>query len=150
MDAVDILVIGTDPPCPRCDLLAVRAQQAAEGLQRPVTVRHVCVDSVETAAVGHAVNRQVGTPPQVAKEAGIAVDWERRDKLVQEQRRLVGDESRAAETWTPALDALLDPCREAAEAVGFLMTPVLVVNGTVVHHGSVPTVEQVREWLVSA
>ena len=143
-------MIGTDPPCPRCDLLAVRAQQAAEGLQRPVTVRHVRVDSVETAAVGHAVNRQVGTPPQVAEEAGSRWIGSAGTSSVQEQRRLVGDESRAAESLDSALDALLDPCREAAEAVGYLMTPVLVVNGTVVHHGSVPTVERVREWLVSA
>ena len=34
-------------------------------------------------------------------------------------------------------------------SVGFLMTPILVVNGAVKHHGSVATVEQIREWLVS-
>jgi hypothetical protein len=150
MDNIDVLVIGTDPPCPRCDLLAVRAREAAETLERPTTVRHVLCDSAEAAAVAQVLNRRIGTPPQVAEVAGIGTDWERRDELVREQRRLVGPEARAAETWTPALDTLMDPCREAAEGVGFLMTPVLVVNGVVKHYGSVPTVEQVREWLVSA
>jgi hypothetical protein len=37
-----------------------------------------------------------------------------------------------------------------AEAVGFFMTPILVVNGTAKHHGNVPTVEQIREWVVLA
>ena len=90
------------------------------------------------------------TPPQVAEAAGITINEKRRDELVRLRRELVGPEARAAETWTPALDALMDPCREAAEGAGFLMTPVLVVNGVVVHHGSVPTEEQIREWLVSA
>jgi hypothetical protein len=78
------------------------------------------------------------------------VNWERRDALVEERRGIVGAAARPAETWTPELDALLDPCRRAADSVGFLMTPVLVVNGVVRHHGSVPTVALIREWLVSA
>jgi hypothetical protein len=78
------------------------------------------------------------------------VDWGHVDGLVEERRRVVGEEARAAQTWTPELDALLDPCREAAETLGFFMTPILVVNGTVKHHGSVSTTEQIREWLVSA
>jgi Thioredoxin domain len=72
------------------------------------------------------------------------------DGLVEERRRVVGAEARAAQTWTPELDALLDPCREAADSLGFYMTPILVVNGIVKHHGSVSTVEQIGEWLVSA
>ena len=146
---IDVLVIGTDPPCPRCDLLGLRAHEAAEALERPVTIRHCFFFSPEAEAVGQAAGRQIGTPPQVAEKAGITVDWDRRDGLVAERRRVVGTEARAAETWTPALDALLDPCRQAADAVGFFMTPILVVNGTVKHHGSVPTVEEIRGWLSS-
>ena len=147
---IEVLVIGTDPPCPRCDLVAVRAREAAENLERPTIVRHVFFDSAEAAAVAQVLSRRIGTPPQVAEAAGITINEKRRDELVRLRRELVGPEARAAETWTPALDALMDPCREAAEGAGFLMTPVLVVNGVVVHHGSVPTEEQIREWLVSA
>ena len=149
MDGIDVLIIGTNPPCPRCDLLALRAHEVAEALEQPVEIRHAFFDSAEAAAVGQAANRRVGTPKHVSAEVGITVDWDHRDELVEERRRVVGAEARAAQTWTPALDALLDPCREAAESVGFFMTPILVVNGTVKHHGNVPTTEQIREWLVS-
>ena len=150
MDRIDILIVGTNPPCPRCDLLALRVKEEAETLERPIATRHAFFDSAEAVAVGQAANRRVGTAKQVSAEAGITVDWDRVDGLIEERRQAVGANVRAAQTWTPAVDALLDPCREAAEAVGFFMTPILVVNGTVRHHGSVPTVEQIREWLVSA
>ena len=150
IDGVDVLIIGTNPPCPRCDLLTLRVHEAAEALEQPIETSHVFFDSVEATAVGQAANRRVGTPKRVSAETGIPVDWDQVDRLVEERRRVVGAEARAAQTWTPALDALLGPCREAAEAVGFFMTPILVVNGTVKHHGSVPTVEQIKEWLVSA
>ena len=73
-----------------------------------------------------------------------------RDQLVEERRKIVGELSRPAEMWTPALDAFLEPCRAAADRAGFLMTPILVLNGEVKHHGSVPTVEQIRDWLASS
>jgi hypothetical protein len=149
-EAIDVLVIGTDPPCPRCDLLMLRTQEAADGLGRRVTIRHCSFASDEAAAVGQAANRRLGPPPHVAEEAGLTMDWERRDELVRERRKLVGEGARPADTWSPELDAFLDPCREAADSVGFLMTPILVVDGVVKHHGNVPSVEQIREWLVSA
>ena len=40
MESIDVLVIGTDPPCPRCDLLTLRVHEAAEGLERPIMIRH--------------------------------------------------------------------------------------------------------------
>lgn len=149
-DRIDVLVIGTEPPCPRCDLLNLRVHEAAESLDGPITIRHCFFCSDEAAAIGQAANRRVGTPKHVSEKAGIPVDWDHVDGLVEERRRVVGAEARAAQTWTPELDALLDPCREAADVLGFIMTPILVVNGTVKHHGSVSTVEQIREWLVSA
>jgi hypothetical protein len=149
MDGVDVLVIGTDPPCPRCDLLTLRAQEATEGLTMPATFRHVVYFSDEAVAIGRAANRTLGTPTHVAEAAGIAMEWGRRDELVEERRKIMAEGSRPAELWTPALDAFLEPCRAAAEPAGFMMTPILVVNGKVKHHGSVPTVEEIRDWLLS-
>jgi hypothetical protein len=147
LDSTYVLVIGTDPPCPRCDLLILRAHEAAEGLEQTIEIRHAFFDSDEAAAIGQAANRRVGTPKHVSAASGIPVDWDQVDRLVAERRRAVGVEARAAQAWTPAVDALIDPCREAAEAVGYFMTPILVVNGEVKHHGSVPSVQQIREWL---
>lgn len=150
MDDIEVLIIGTNPPCPRCDLLAIRVHEAADAYEQPIEMRHAFFDSAEASAVGLAANRRVGTPKHVSAETGIQVDWDQVNQLVGERRRVVGPEARAAQTWTPALDAQFEPCRRASEAAGFLMTPILVVNGTVKHHGSVPTVEQISEWLVSA
>jgi hypothetical protein len=150
LDGLDVLIIGTNPPCPRCDLLTVRVREAAETFSRPFRMRHAFFDSAEAAAVGQAANRRVGTPKHVSAETGIQVAWDQVDRLVEERRREVGQEARPAQTWSLAMDALIGPCRDAADAVGFFMTPILVVNGTVKHHGSVPTVDQIREWLVSA
>ncbi|MFH2046947.1 MAG: thioredoxin family protein [Pseudomonadota bacterium] len=33
------------------------------------------------------------------------------------------------------------PCQEKADSVGIQMTPILVVDGQVEHHGSVPSLE---------
>jgi Thioredoxin domain len=150
MDEIDVLVVGTDPPCPRCDLLTLRVHESAEKLERPVRVRHCFYFSDEAAAIGRAADRRVATPRQMSAESGIPVDWEQVDALVADRRRLVGPEARAAQTWTPEVDALIKPCSQAADAAGVYLTPILVVDGTVKHHGSVPTVEQIREWLVSA
>src|SRR5450759_1793226 len=110
IDGVDVLIIGTNPPCPRCDLLALRVHEAAEALEEPIETRHASFDSAEAAAEGQAATRRVGTPKHVSEETGIPIDWDQVDRLVGERRREVGPEARAAQTWTPALDALLDPC----------------------------------------
>lgn len=145
---VRVLIIGTDPPCPRCDLLAVRVQEAAAAIERPTEIKHCFFDSAEAVAVGQGADRRVGTPKHVSAETGVPVEWSEVGRIVEERRRAVGAEARAALTWTPEMDALIDPCREAAEEAGFYMTPVLVVNGTVKHHGGVPTMEQIKGWLV--
>jgi hypothetical protein len=147
MHDIEVLVIGTDPPCPRCDLTAVRAHKAAEGLGLSVGITHCAFSSDEAGAVGRAAGRWLGTPGDVAKAAGITMDWDRRDLLVRERRMAVGETARPADVWTPALDAFLDPCREAADSVGYLMTPIVVVNGRVRHHGNVPDVALMRGWL---
>jgi hypothetical protein len=105
MKTSEVLVIGTYPPCPRCDLLLLRAEEVAEGLPQPVTIRHVAFFTDEAMVIGQAANRRLGTPNHVAEAAGIAMDLDQRDELVRERRDMVGEVARPAEMWTPALDA---------------------------------------------
>jgi hypothetical protein len=149
VEALEVLVIGTDPPCPRCDLLLVRAEEVARALSRPIRVRHVPFFSKEATIVGQKAGRRLGTPGHVAEAAGITVDSARRDELIAERRKVAGEVRRPADLWTPALDALLDECRAAADSVGFLVTPILVVDGEVKHHGNVPSADQIGEWLIA-
>ena len=146
---IDVLVIGTEPPCPRCDLLAVLVERAAPpGCQ--IKVRHCAFDAPEAQALGLKVRRKIGTAKHVAKEAGIPVDWDAVYGLIEQKKRSLGPEARPADTWTPGLDKMLDSCRRAAESAGYVMTPILVVNGSIVHHGDVPGREQIAEWLAKA
>jgi hypothetical protein len=147
---IDVLIIGTDPPCPRCDLLHLLVEQQAAAVGRPVAVRHCAYDSEEAAAVGRRFGRWVGTAKHVAEQACIAMDWDAVRGLIDNSRSPEAPTSRPAEAWTPELDAMLDACRAAADEAGFLMTPVLLVHGEVKHHGSVPRRAQIELWLRSA
>ena len=52
-----------------------------------------------------------------------------------------------AKNWSPEFDEALRPCQEKADSVGILMTPIVVVEKEVKHHGSVPSIEQLQSWL---
>jgi hypothetical protein len=144
---IEVLIIGTEPPCPRCDLLVLRVEEAATELGRPVVIRHCSYESGEAETVARRVGKRVGTAKQVAKEAGVPTDWDGVYEHIEHRKQAVGADRRPADTWTPELDAMLEPCRLAAEGSGFLMTPVLVVNGVVRHQGNVPPKDQVKDWL---
>jgi hypothetical protein len=143
-DKIDVLVIGTEPPCPRCDLLGLIVEEMAHEQSVEVNLRHCAFDAADAIAVGQRLARKVGTAKEVAEAAKIQMDWEAVYGLIQSKRDAIGPHSRAADTWTSELDEMLRPCQHAADSVGYFMTPVLVVNGTVKHHGSVPSRDEVR------
>jgi hypothetical protein len=134
---VDVLVVGTEPPCPRCDLLYRLVSEIAAA-NPAVKVRHCAFDSQEAITLGRKVGRKIGTAKHVAKEAGVVVDWNAVYEAIDRRTQSVPPDARPADTWSPALDALLEPCRAVAERVGYFMTPILVIDGCVRHHGNVP------------
>jgi hypothetical protein len=145
--AIDVLVIGTDPPCPRCDLVSRLVGEAAVS-QAHLKLRHCSFDSLEATTLGRRLGCKIGTAKHVALEAGITKDWDAVYETISRKKASARPDCRPADTWTPELDALLEPCRAAAASVGYLMTPVLVVNGKVKHHGSVPPLRQIAEWVL--
>lgn len=145
---VDVLVIGTEPPCPRCDLLTRQVAEAASAVGQ-VNLRHWAFDSEEAEAFGRNKNFKVGTAKDVSEAGGIPVNWDAAHKAIDDKKSRTPDATRAADLWTPELDKLLEPCQKAAEFAGYYMTPVLVINGRVIHHGSVPSIEQIGQWLAA-
>ncbi|WP_157212094.1 hypothetical protein [Desulfomonile tiedjei] len=143
-NTIDVLVIGTEPPCPRCDLMSCLAEELAGEASVEVNVRHCAFDSSEAFALGQKFGRKVGTAKHVADAAGISMDWNAVYALIQSKSDAVGPDRRPAETWTLELDEMLEPCQFVADTVGYFMTPVLVVNGSVKHHGSVPSREKIQ------
>ena len=134
---VEVVVIGTEPPCIRCSLLVQRVNQEAEGAGIEVQVRKMDCRSSEAQALARQWERGLGTAKDVAREGTVEVDWSRVAGLLKQD-------------WSPDLDQALRPCQEKADHLNMWMTPVLIVNGKLKHHGSVPEPELVRTWLREA
>lgn len=143
-----VIVIGTEPPCPRCDLVGRLVEEIAREANVEVDLRHIAFDSADARTLGRELGRKVGTAKHVAQAAGVRMDWEAVQRLMDRRREELGPGARPAETWTPVLDQMLEACRQVADSAGYLMTPVLVVNGVVKHHGSVPAKETIRSWIL--
>jgi len=78
------------------------------------------------------------------------VDWNKVQSVVKNPPSRPEDFDKIdgiARLWSPEMDEALRPCQEKADSLGILMTPVLIVDGEVKHHGSVPPLEQLRPWL---
>jgi len=145
---IDVVVIGTEPPCPRCDLLNRFVEEIAAERSVAVRVRHCAFEAPDAVVIGQKLGRKVGTAKDVAKAGDIKVDWDAVFGLITRKRHEAGPNCRAADAWTSELDELLSPCQDAADSVGYLMTPILVIDGTVKHHGSVPSRDKVRAWIL--
>ena len=76
----------------------------------------------------------MGSAKDVAHRGSVDVDWGRVTGLMKQP-------------WSPALDKELRPCQELADKIRILMTPVLIVNGKLKHHGSVPDPDHILAWL---
>jgi hypothetical protein len=125
---MEIIIIGTEPPCPRCRETYERVKKAAEGIEPKPGIRKIVYSSDEAQRVG-----RIGTGHEIAEWAGIEIDWE-------EVRTLASGE------WTQALDDFLRPLADEAKRKGWIMTPVVVIDGIVVHFGYVPEMDKIRSW----
>jgi hypothetical protein len=153
MNAQEIWIIGTEPPCPRCDYLSRMVQDIVSDLELQVPVRHMSYTGDEARRFAATCGLEPGTAKDVARKAAIAIDWDRLHALIDESGPKEGASQEtsccptAATRWSPELDELLRPCETKARAAGIMMTPVLVVGGRCVHQGSVPKREQVVQWI---
>jgi hypothetical protein len=143
----EIWIIGTEPPCPRCDYLTrmVKDIVAASGV--PATVRHLSYTSEEARRFASSLGLEPGTAKDVARKAGVDVDWEKIHALIDENDRESTCCATAANQWSPALDEALRPCECLAHNAGILMTPAVVAGGRLIHQGSVPDRQKVKGWI---
>lgn len=151
----EILIIGTEPPCPRCDYLGKMVHELVAELDLSLKVRHVAFTDPEAVQLAESVGLTPGTAKHVAQRAGIEIVWEDVYRMIDNPDSAPAEQTGAAccpavaDKWTPELDLILRPCEEAAESAGIMMTPVLVVDGRIVHQGSVPSRAKTREWVES-
>ena len=148
--AKEVWIIGVDPPCPRCDLTRQRVERINEETGSSVKVRDLTYTDSEAREFAVSIGKEPGTAKHVAEKAGIHMDWDYVYSVVKDPPSQPEDYDKVdgiARFWSPEMDEALRPCQEKADAAGILMTPILIVDEEVKHHGSVPPIEKIRLWL---
>lgn len=152
----EIWIIGTEPPCPRCDYLGRMVEDIVNGQRLQVPIRHMSYTDEEARRFAAASGLEPGTAKDVARKAAVDIDWDKVHALIDggDTKDAAQQEGSccptAATRWSPELDELLRPCEKKAREAGIMMTPVLVVAGQCVHQGSVPDRNQVMQWIQAA
>jgi len=127
-----ITVIGVVPPCPRCKLIYDLAVEVASELGIEVEMKKIAYDSEEAKRYG-----KVGTAHDIAEWANMEMDWSKIREIV-------------SEGWSKELDDFFMPCAKRAEEEGWLMTPVLLIDGKVAFMGYVPGKEDINVAIQAA
>ena len=142
-----ILIIGTEPPCPRCDYLTQMVKDIVSTLRIQADVRHLAYTDQEAKQFGESIGLQPGTAKDVARIASVDVNWNRVHTLIDTNNSESSCCSTAGAKWSPALDQALRPCEQMAHKAGIMMTPVLIMGGQLLHQGSVPDRDTVMHWI---
>ncbi|GAB1477308.1 hypothetical protein MASR2M70_21460 [Bacillota bacterium] len=149
-----IIIIGTIPPCPRCKLLTEIVTVKAKLLKLDADVRHISYTSEDAAELAGKVNLLPGTAKDVAKLIGREINLENMPKSAESKELGFLNELEANLKQFEGLfrevnilDNWLRPFENQAKDVGILMTPVLIINGSIRHNGSVPDLALIDGWL---
>jgi hypothetical protein len=128
-------------------MMVLLVEKVAESMGIEVKPRHIGFESDEAQDFGKTVGRKVGTAKHVSKACGIDVDWDTVYEVISQKKQSLRPNYRPADTWSMELDRLLMPCTRVADSLSYLMTPILIIDDKVVHHGCVPSEQQVISWL---
>jgi hypothetical protein len=142
---MEIVVIGTEPPCVRCLTTYKRAQEAAQKFPGQMEVRKVAIHSAEAEKYG-----KVESGGGIAEAINIRPDTESMGRLMGQINELMADEGKnesLIDAKLKELQKVLTPIENKARELGYLMTPVLVVNGQVKSMGYVPAKEEIQGWI---
>jgi hypothetical protein len=145
-----ITIIGVDPPCPRCKLLGIIMDEKVKELKIEAEVYHLTYTDDEARRIGQNIGLKTGTAKDVAKALNQEINNDRLNSIIHNKSLSVDTEfgNYNVCNWSPQLDEFLQPFEIKAKEAGILMTPVLVINGKVVHQGSVPSLDKINHWLM--
>lgn len=142
---MEVVVIGTEPPCVRCQTTYKRAKEVAQQLPGEIEVSKVAIHSEEAGKFG-----KVESGHGIAEAGNIQPDVDSMKKLLGEIEGLTADEGKnesLIEARLKELENVLKPIQDKARELGYLMTPVLVINGQVKSMNHVPSKEEIRGWI---
>jgi len=142
---MEIVIIGTEPPCIRCHTTFKRAKEVAQQFPGKIDVKKVAIHTKEAEKYGKV---EAGHGIEVA--GNVKPDFEKMIKLMRELDELKADEEKnesLIDARLKELEKVLAPVKEKAKELGFLMTPVLVINGRVKSMDYVPSKEEIKAWI---
>ena len=141
---MEVIVIGPEPSCIRCQTALKRAKEAAQEFSNEVVVKKIAVDSEEARQYGWTESGHV-----IAEVEGVKHDHEK----IQELRSKVegeGSELKDAQLVNSVMEEIekeITMIKVTAKKRGYLMTPVVVINGKVKSAGEVPEKEELLKWM---
>ena len=144
-----VVIIGTQPPCPRCKLLTSVLFKKVIEFKIQAEVKHLAYTDSEAKEYANNLGLVPGTAKDVAKRANLRIDSDKIDSIIQNSKLSKNTEFKELNdcNWSYELDEYLRPFQQLANEVGILMTPALIINGDLKHWGSVPKLDQIEYWL---
>lgn len=142
---MEIVVIGTEPPCIRCLTTFNRAREVAQQFPGEITVKKVAIHTEEAAKYGKADSGH-----GIGEVAKVKPDFEQMKQLMGELNQLAKDEKNnesQIDAKLKELEKVLQPVKEKAKELGYLMTPVLIIDGQVKSMDYVPAKEEIQAWI---
>jgi hypothetical protein len=143
-----IIIIGTEPPCPRCKLLAKVVSDKIRELVINAEVKHLAYTESEAGEFAGRLGLVSGTASSVAKKMNVEIDNSRKIIPDFDSEFNTEYEDYFITNWSYELDEHLRLFELKAKEEGILMTPSLIINGNLKHSGSVPRLKQLEEWLL--
>ncbi|HEY98321.1 MAG TPA: thioredoxin family protein [Dehalococcoidia bacterium] len=142
---MEIVVIGTEPPCIRCHTTFKRAKEVAQQFSEDIEVKKAAIHTKEADKYG-----KVEAGHGIGEAGKIKPDVEKMGKLIRELEELKAEEEkneRLIDAKLKELEVVLQPVKKKAKELGYLMTPVLIVNNQVKSADYVPSKEEIRAWI---
>ena len=142
---MEIVVIGTEPPCIRCHTTFKRAREVAQRFSQDIEVKKAAIHTKEAEKYGNAEGGHI-----IGEVGKVKPDFEKMGELLKELDALKVDETkneRLIDAMLKELEKVLEPVKKKAKELGYLMTPVLVINGQVKSMDYVPSKEEIQGWI---
>lgn len=138
-----ITIIGTDPPCPRCDKLRATVEELIRKTCPDIELEKIVWNSAEASSLLEAYGKRPVTAKEVSDETGTRIDSRELLRIMMLKCDEAGENASPSDLWTPALDEFFSPLSRAAEVTDMMMTPILLINGKPVAQGYAPPAEMI-------
>lgn len=142
-----VTIIGTDPPCPRCDKIRSNVEELICNTCPDIELERIAWNTAKASSLLAAAGKRPVTAKEISDETGIRIDSRELLRIMMLKCDEAGENASPSDLWTPELDEFFSPLARVAELTDMMMTPVLLINGRPVSQGCVPSAETILHLL---